>query len=66
MYFHAITDKIFCNDKNPVFSKFSDANLPFFGEIRQFFDQMVHFCESSRTNEKNLGVLGNCECAFFI
>ena len=49
----------------------SDANLLLFGEVRQFFDQMGHFCESSRTDEKKLGVLGggklgNCECAFFI
>ena len=36
----------------------SDANLPLFGEICRFFDQMGHFCESSRTDEKNLGVLG--------
>ena len=36
----------------------SDANLPLFGEIRRFFDQMGHFCELSRTDEKNLGVLG--------
>ena len=34
-----------------------DANLRLFGEIRRFFDQMGHFCESSRTDEKNLGVL---------
>ena len=36
----------------------SDANLPLFGEIRRFFDQMGYFCESFRTDEKNIGVLG--------
>ena len=36
----------------------SNANLPLFSKIRRFFDQMGHFCESSRTDEKNLGVLG--------
>ena len=40
------------------FSVTSDADHLLFGEIRRFFDQMGHFCESSRTDENNLGVLG--------
>ena len=45
----------FVNITNPCNS---DANLPLFGEIRRFFDLMGHFCELSRTDEKNLRVLG--------
>ena len=32
----------------------SDANLPHFGEIRRFFDQIGYFYYSSKTGEKNL------------
>ena len=44
--------------KDDFFAFLSDANLPLFGKIRRFFDQMGHFCELSRTDEKNLVVLG--------
>ena len=41
-----------------LFVQHSDANLPLFGEIRRFFDQMGHFCKSPKTDEKNGGLLG--------
>ena len=49
--------KTYCDDTNPILrlggrGKISDANLPLFGGIRRFLDQMGHFCKSSRTDEK--------------